>query len=288
MLDSEIKDHWSSMAAKFGKQLYATTKCPTIKLLEIAALRRAIARKWNASDMFDILEPGCGNGVNCIALADAFPRACFKGSDYVPEMVMAARQLAVEVGGIAGSPTCNFVIGDVMTGAPGKFDVIFTDRCLINLNTIEKQKQAITGLASNLKPGGMLLLIENCKQTHASQNTLREVVGLEPRKAVDYNLFFDEPEILNHVRGLALHLEGIEDFGSLHDILLYVLVPAINGGEIDYHHPIIEAGTKIAKELPNAFGAYGQNRLYIFTKPGASEEPLPANPPHWDGVQYVD
>jgi hypothetical protein len=67
-----------------------------------------------------------------------------------------------------------------------------------------------------------------------------------------------------------LNLVETEDFGSLHDLILYTLVPAINGGEVDYSHPLVEAATvlslKTAQDNPGAFGTFGQNRLYVCQK----------------------
>ena len=61
-----------------------------------------------------------------------------------------------------------------------------------------------------------------------------------------------------------------ENFTTLHDLALYILVPMINGGKIDYKHPIVEAATKlsiaISENSDETFGNYGQNRLYLFQK----------------------
>ena len=66
----DIELHWREWA-KAGVDLSATTKTATIKQLEIAALARAIRRSGIDDCQRTVLEAGCGNGQNCIALAHA-------------------------------------------------------------------------------------------------------------------------------------------------------------------------------------------------------------------------
>jgi SAM-dependent methyltransferase len=216
---------------------------------------------------------GCGNGVNCLALADRFPALAFDGVDFVPEMVAAAEETA---GASDAADRLRFFVGDAVAvdevaGLADAYDVVFTDRCLINLQDPELQKQGITALATKLRPGGHLLMIENSASTHGLQNHYRTLLGLPPRPVASFNLFFDEAAILPHLESIGLELLDVEDFISLHDLVLYVLVPAVNGGEVDYGHPIVEAATELTRavnaEEPGAFGASGQNRLYVCRRP---------------------
>ncbi|KJV08511.1 methyltransferase type 11, partial [Elstera litoralis] len=114
--------------------------------------------------------------------------------------------------------------------------------------------------------------IENSINTFNQQNQCREVFDLPPRQHADYNLFFDEATIFSPLPGAGLELVETEDFISLHDLLLYVLVPAINGGTVDYDHPIVKAAATLNRGIsavkPSAFGHFGQNRLYCCRKLG--------------------
>ncbi len=269
MSADEVKSHWESWAAEWGINLRATTKTWTIKALEIDALTRAI-RKIAKKDDITILEAGCGNGMNCLELAKAFSAAHFDGFDYVPEMVESANENLKKMGGNA-----RFFGGDVLKlgdirDVKEVYDVVFTDRCLINLTDVKLQKQGISALAAKVKKGGYLIMIENVRQTYDRQNECRARLGMKPRAPAEFNLFFDEDEILPHLRACGLALEEAEDFGSLHDLVLYVLVPSMNKGEVDYAHPLVEAATKLSMktsvESPGAFGQFGQNRLYLCRK----------------------
>jgi predicted O-methyltransferase YrrM len=264
-----IRRHWAGWASAYGIGLKATTKTWTIKALEIDALSRRLRALAADRHLARVLEVGCGNGINCVELAKRFPNLRLDGIDYVEAMVASAIKNGRSFG---VHDRVRFFAGDVLRVAEiaeleSAYDVVFTDRCLINLNTFELQKQAITALVSKLQLGGYLVMIENSRLPYNAQNRCREALGLAARTPAAFNLFFDEAAIRPHLNAAGLDLIDVEDFGSLHDIMLYVLVPAINGGVVDYDHPLVEAATSlslaISAEAPNAFGAFGQNRMFI-------------------------
>jgi ubiquinone/menaquinone biosynthesis C-methylase UbiE len=270
MKTDEIKNHWTDWATTHGEHLNATTKTPTIKALEIDVFVRTICRLVETKEAhFKALEVGCGNGANCMALAQLFPNASIDGVDYVAEMVESAKTASAKWG---YGDTLRFFTGNVLDLSAtvelhDVYDIVLTDRCLINLNTVALQKEALRSVAKRIKTGGHLIMIENSIQTYNEQNNCRELLGLEARTPASYNLFFDEREILPHLDTCGLQLLDIEDFGSLHDLLLYVLIPSTNGGTVDYAHPLVEAATALSKAksqtTPGAFGRFGQNRMYV-------------------------
>jgi predicted O-methyltransferase YrrM len=267
----DIKRHWCKWA-EAGVDVRATTKTTTIKRLEIAALARAIRRSGMDDRPCKVLEGGCGNGQNCVALAKELRQFTFDGFDYVDTMVQSAQRLAEACG---CRDRTRFVVGDLLD-VPGcdlaaSYDIVFTDRAIINLNTEERQFQAITSLASRVSAGGLLLLLENFSETYGRQNDCRELLGLPRRTPEEFNRFLSGERAEAHVRGIGFELIAVDDFGSLHDLLLYVLLPAVNGGRIDYDHHLIAATADLCERLGSVegdlFGSFGQNRLYIFQRP---------------------
>lgn len=217
------------------------------------------------------LEVGCGNGINCISLAQAALSSSFDGVDFIEEMVASGKKNALTAN---VESRVSFHVGDVLSLDKHRklkpaYDVVFTNRCLINLNSFTLQAQALQQLTSKIKKGGFLFLIENVQQTYDRQNELRTSVGLAKRTPDSYNLFLDEPKFLEFATHLVELVEVI-DFGSLHDVMLYVLVPMISDGKVDYDHPIVQAATNLLLSNPstllNSFGSFGQNRLYAFKK----------------------
>jgi SAM-dependent methyltransferase len=263
---SSIHQHWQEWASRYGTGLRATTKTSTAKAMEIDALSRTLIDiEKTQGRHLRILEAGCGNGQNCFSLLERHPGCFFLGIDYVEQMIAAANAIKAEHG--ISDERLHFSVGNVLElSVPGTFDVLFTDRCLINLNTDSLQQQAIASLARLIRPGGYLLMIENSQQTYQAQNRARELMGLPQRTPAEFNHFFDESTLLPFLPTTGLELVGIEDFISLHDLVLYVLVPMVNGGEVDYQHPLVEAATRLNIALssvtPSGLGAYGQNRLY--------------------------
>lgn len=270
-----IRRHWQDWAERYGRGLRATTKAGTAKQLEVDALVRALRRHRpdvEAGAPITLLEVGCGNGHNALALARAFPGAHIAGVDLVEAMVERARENAAEAG---LADRIEVAAGDVLEldsvpGLAARFDVLVSDRCLINLPSTELQKRALTALAARLAPGGLLLLVENSAQSHARQNDLREKTGLPRRTPAAFNHFLDEDEIVPHLES-CLELLEVEDFISLHDLVLYVLVPATNGGEVDYDHPLVRAAADLSRALSPGeraqLGAFGQNRLFVGRRP---------------------
>jgi SAM-dependent methyltransferase len=268
----EIKAHWTNWSETFGDDLRATTKTWTLKALEIDALTRRISNLIDHSNSALVLEAGCGNGSNCLELAKRFPKLTFHGFDFVPSMVASASDRAKSE---ALDDRVQFFESDVLdlgsnTLLESHYQIVFTDRCLINLNTLDLQRNAISALAGRVAPDGHLLMIENSQQTYDNQNRCRTLLGLEPRKPADFNYFFVEDQIRQHLATIGIKLEDVEDFISLHDLMLYVLLPAINGGKIEYDHPLVAAATRLnigmSLQQPNAFGTFGQNRLFVCHK----------------------
>lgn len=266
MSEEDIRNHWLSWALEYGTALRATTKRPSAKTLEIDALDRCFRSVGAETRSLTVLEIGCGNGHNCVELAKRFSLATFTGIDYISEMISAARANAESAG-----VSIQFREGNALALDAGDFyNIIFTDRCLINLNTIEKQKSAIDQMQRSLSPDGHLIMIENSWQTYERQNDCREIVGLHRRVPEKFNLFLDDSQIVPYLNGLFGRVE-IEDFITFHDLVLYVLTPLLCDGKVDHDHPIVDAATKInigiSAVIPSAFGAFGQNRLYHCWQP---------------------
>ena len=133
------------------------------------------------------------------------------------------------------------------------------------------QKKAIENCAKALKQGGTLLMLENSQQSYKRQNDARESVGLLRRQPPSFNLFFDEEVILPYCNSIELELLQIDDFGSLHDLMLYVIMTAADPSKDHYDEPAIIKASEVtmnlaAKGYGYPFGSFGQNRLYVFRK----------------------
>jgi len=268
----QIKDHWKNWAITYGPNLRATTKTSTAKKIEIATLHRLIKDlSSKISKEANILEVGCGNGHNIFALSKFFPKFKFHGVDFIPEMISSANNNLHQNN--YPSDLIKFSTGDVMNlcELESSYDLAFTVRCLINLNTYDLQLQAIRNICNKIKKGGYLLMLENSQSSYDKQNYLRESVGLPKRTPADFNLFFCDKKLVSKIPSLGLKEILIDNFSSLHDLVLYILLPMANDGDIDYEDPIVDLAAKLSIEIYNNnnksfFCDYGQNRAYLYQK----------------------
>jgi len=249
----EIKKHWESGAP--------TTKGKTIKLLEVGALNCVFSA--TGLPIAKVLEVGCGEGRNLRSLAELYPNYEFEGIDFAEHSLKKAE--ANEVPAV-------FHRGDVRELklhpdlAPA-YDIVFTDRCLISMSSAAEQMRVIQQIADKTKPNGHVFLIENFVESHANQNWLRAAGGLPMREVPEYNLFLRIKEVIGWATAAGLVCAGTHEFGSLHDIVLYVLLPMI-GVEPAYDHAVVQAAAALTAPFPasNMFGNFGQNRMVMFRK----------------------
>lgn len=264
----DIRQHWQSWAVSFGKDLRATTKGRTAKMIEIAAISRVVDMARAALKRpLKILEVGCGNGFNCSWVAQAYADSHVTGVDYIPAMIEAARQRQAE--DQIDPAKLSYLVGNALEldNVAGPFDVVFTDRCLINLNNWDLQQQAFRRMATLLSSDGFLATIENSVEARERQSTLRSSVGLPDRPIDKFNTFVADGRFEALAQELGLSVVNAQNISTLHDLLLYVLLPMTNGGVVDYEHPIIEAAARLnialTGEMGLDLGPIGQNRLVV-------------------------
>jgi SAM-dependent methyltransferase len=268
----EIRNHWNQWAESYGTSIRATEKSNTRKSLEIDSLIRSIKNAGFLEDsQFSILEAGSGTGHNCLELAQRFPNAQIIGFDYIPEMIRNANVLKKNLG-ITNIQYFEIDLLNLQTQRLPlpSFDIVFTNRCLINLNSHILQNSAAVSLSTLVAKNGSLILGENPQHKFDLQNQMRVKLGLEERTPPEFNLLVDEIGLVQALESAFFTLTEVDDFSSLHDILLYVLLPALNGGVIDYEDPILDIASnlsiKVLSTHHNAFGVFGQNRMYRFIR----------------------
>jgi len=288
----EVREHWDSWAQTYGTELRATTKCETIKLLEIEAFSRWIERLMGNGAGSLVLEVGCGNGINGFGLAERNPRLNYVGLDYSDAMVANATEIADRHAADSGreTPRMAFTVGDArelsspldldrsgphFAGAdvegllPSRaVDVAITDRMLINLGSAEEQLEVMRAVSGLVRQGGYFLMLENSVQTHTTLNEVRVSLGLDVRPAAEFNVFIDEDSVIQPFTEV-MELVAVDDFSALHDLLLYAVQPAIGDGNVEYDTPLLRTLTQALATLGEIDGdakPYGQNRLWVWQK----------------------
>jgi len=257
--------HWESWAADHKEALRATTKCQTIKRIELHALKAAIARHCplNAT----VLEVGCGNGINPLGLIPTMLNVKYTGIDFSPAMIEAAKTNCKTLEGRAA-----FAVGDARDLAKifkdQRFDAVFTDRMIINLASAEEQLKVMKSIASILKPGGHFFMLENSVGSHRAINDVRQHLGLARRPVAEYNIFVDESTIKSFEA--TMKLVDTQYISGMHDLLLYAVQPAATGQSEGYDSPLMKSLTEALLSLSDNGIAgpqsLGQNVLWIWQK----------------------
>jgi len=151
-----------------------------------------------------LLDVGCGDGVSTLRYASAV-RSCL-GVERSGRLLTAARER------LAGSPLRNtrFEGGDILRLQVNReaFDVVVSQRMLINLTSWELQQEGIAQMRAALRPGGLLILIENTDEGHDALNACRAAVNLKPIAKHWHNLYFRRAAFLDH---MARGFEPVEE-----------------------------------------------------------------------------
>jgi len=238
------------------------------RLAELAGSRDFVAKELEVSTLIKyiqpgqkILEVGCGNGYTAVEFARRMAVDIY-AIDFSPEMIKSARKLADE-SILRGR--VRFEVSDVrkLPSSEASFDLIYTERLLINLHDWPAQAKAIQDITARLKPGGCYLMCENSQDGLDRINELRETCGLDAITPPWHNRYLRDSEVA------ALHIEGLKlaevnCYSSTYYFISRVVnawLAAQEGEEPKYDAKV----NQLALLLP-AIGEFGQGKLWIWEK----------------------
>lgn len=249
--------HWQANAEKFQTEHDASWGDKHAIELEVANLIEHLSTGGR------LLDVGCGNGYTTFRALARQPDL-FRAIDFSSEMIEQA-QLAQKV----ADPECRitFSHGNVLEidEPDASFDQAYCVRVLINLASWDAQQDAIGEIHRVLKPGGRYILSEAFSGSQTRLNTLRELAGLPPLKAPEFNLYLEEERVESFLREL-FHIEKVELFSSLYYVatrFVRELVADLDSHP-NYDHPINQLFGRL-KSASNS-GDFGIQKAYILTK----------------------
>lgn len=252
MMQDKILEHWNQRATLAER---AGSNDIIAKELEISAISKHIM------DGMVVAEFGCGNGTTALELQRKhdIELHCF---DFSPAMIESARNLAKEAG---VGHRIHFEVGDVRDEPElkKKFDIIYTERMIINLPDWESQTKAIRYLIEHLNVGGRYLMCENSKVGLDHLNKLRMSVGLEIISPPWHNVYLVD-DLVASLEIPGTKLIDVEPFSSTYYFLSRVVnawLASREGVQPSYDAPV----NQLALDLPS-FGDCAQGKLWIFEK----------------------
>lgn len=264
-MTDDVSEYWDRRAREATGALDATTSDIWLRELEVATITDALG-ELALGDVPSIVDLGCGDGHTAVRIAAAFPRYRVTGLDNSPAMLERAQARLADHPALG--KRVRFVEGDIadLPAAFGNehFDVALTDRCLINLDSTDRQYGAIHGIARQLTGGGVYLAIENFVEGQDAMNAARRAVGVEEIPIRWHNRYFREDEFSAACGKLFGSLE-YREFSSSYYFATRVIYSALckrQGIEPDYDHEI----HRLAIKLPWS-GRFSPIRLAILRQP---------------------
>ena len=225
------------------------------KQLEMAAIGRFVR------DGMRVLDVGCGNGITAIDLA-AHHAIDLVGFDFAPAMVEAARQRAAAT---ALKGRVEFLVADTLSipETLGRFNLIYTERMIINLPDWPTQQAAIRRITDLLADGAAYVMCENSQDGLDSINALRGACGLGAIAPPWHNRYLRDIEVENYAI-TGVELECMEHFTSTYAFLSRVVNAWLSkneGRDPSYDAPV----NRLALELPQ-IGQFGQTKLWVWRR----------------------
>lgn len=256
---SEIKNFWQRRADKFGTATAASWADSPMVELEV----KNIARYLKLGDR--VLDVGCANGHTAMALAKTLDISVH-GVDYIEGMIVSANQALQQHNDLDGR--VSFACADVLASLNNLdgFDVAYTVRVLINLETIENQKKAIRNICQTVRPGGKVLFSEATVNGWVKLNKFRAEWGLSGIPIKPFNLYIEEEMVFECLPDECT-LELIEPFSSSYYVGTRVFKPllaACNGIDIDVSNAEMEFNKFFAACPP--IGDYAVQKLFVVSR----------------------
>ena len=221
---------------------------------------RLISR-WVPRDS-KVLDAGCGEGEGTRVYA-GIPGVVVHGADFADtRLKMAARRLR----GLR-----NVTLKKVDFLDPYEldrdYDVVVSQRFLINIPGWRRQQQVLAGLLERLRKGGTLVLLEGSQQGVAELNAFRALWGLAPIPVKWHNYFVRDDDLKAFMRARGAQLLCEDGLGAY--FMLTRGVRPVLDKNLAWDCPFNRAAASEPMAEALGLGArFSRLRLWVFRKGG--------------------
>lgn len=239
----KIKDHYKKLANTLGTSKEMSMKDNFTRDAEIADILTCLSHFLLHKKIPKVLEIGCGNGYTAQKINESI-KIDYTGVDFCEDLVELAINRNIE--------NFTFITGNVLNLDFGDetYDIIFSERCLINLDSWKKQRRGMAEIYRVLKKGGIYIMIECFTDGLHNINEARRVLGLKAVEQPFHNKYFDKTAFMKDIRGkFVIYDDRHPEFAVIHKTNFLssyyfgrsVLYPAINQNkEIEYNNKFVE------------------------------------------------
>ncbi|TRZ48143.1 class I SAM-dependent methyltransferase [bacterium] len=204
--DELIRKHYKAEAEKHGTAPTSTLPDEVYRQKEIEVIRNFLLKAKNmlGKQHLKVVDIGCGNGYTLSVLAGEIPEHEFWGFEFTEELLAIAQDRKIS--------NCRFQKADVrsLDSSGDYFDVVFTERCLINVLDWEEKKKALIEINRILLPGGYYLMLENFTDGLADINKARGEFGLGELKETYHNRYFEKTQFFEFIQRLFIEIKPEE------------------------------------------------------------------------------
>jgi len=255
--EKKIKEFWDQQAIKYQDSYLATVPDKFLKELEINSILKYIPNQTKK-----VIDIGCGNGFSTWQFAKD-RRVDIIGLDYSEKMIEQAKKNIKKQNKLKGK--IDFVVGSVLNLSnfqKSSFDIVISDRCLINLISLNDQKIAIKEINRILKKKGKYIMCEDTQEGLSKINDLRRLADLQEIPNHWHNIYLNEHKLLPYIKKYFKVIK-VDNFSSLYYVAsrIFNAVAADDKSKPDYLSDI----NKVASKLPS-IGEYSPLKIFYLEK----------------------
>ena len=256
----KILEHYTNQAKLYKASPKSTMKDLFIRGLEVSKLTETLTKLYNKNAK--VLEVGCGNGYTISKLSKKL-ECNFVGIDSNQQMIQLASKRKLK----------KIIFRKQSILEPkfrsGMFDIVFTQRCLINLISWKSQKTALNQIHRLLKKDGFLVLLEAFDDGLKELNQARHIIGLEKISPAWHNLYINKTKLHGFIQKKFVNGDSkikkltYDNFLSSYYFGSRVLYPSLleKKSQIKYNNKFVEFFS-----LMKPLGNYSPLQLTILKK----------------------
>ncbi|HLE10444.1 MAG: hypothetical protein A2504_16025 [Bdellovibrionales bacterium RIFOXYD12_FULL_39_22] len=259
--DHIILGHYKKVAKNNGLDGRSSIEDQYIRKSELECLSAEIEilQKIHKKEL-TVLDVGCGNGHTLATVSQRFPGCMFYGLEFSPDLFQLATSRKI--------PNVEIIHHDCRQEIPFNvnFDLIYTERVIINILNRKDQYIAVDNISKRLSPQGRYLAMESFRESLVELNLARREMCLEDVSPSKHNLFLSE-HFANKLERFGLHrIPTAMPFNhmSTHFYVTRVFHKAIRpeGGKVKFSR----MAQFFTEALPPAIGNYSPIQFHLFEK----------------------